>query len=79
MKSAIYVIIRNIGNGCIFSFGVDYATALCRKLLDSGEVFGLHIYTLNLETASIQILKNLGKLYCTAENISLLEYLAGLF
>ena len=46
----------------MFSFGVDYATAMCKKLLDSDKVHGLHMYTLNLEIATIQILKNLGTL-----------------
>jgi len=33
---------------------------MCRTLLQSGEVPGFHMYTLNLETATIQVLKNLG-------------------
>ncbi|XP_076802588.1 methylenetetrahydrofolate reductase (NADPH)-like [Clavelina lepadiformis] len=47
-------------DAAIRNFGIDHATDLCRKLLDSGKVHGLHMYTLNLETATVQILKNLG-------------------
>merc|ERR1712203_1255418 len=30
-------------------FGIDYTTKLCKSLLESGLVPGLHFYTLNLE------------------------------
>ena len=33
---------------------------MCKKLMDSGCVSGLHFYTLNREVATIQILKRLG-------------------
>jgi len=51
-------------DAAIKKFGVDYCTQVCKTLLDSGIVPGLHMYTLNLEAATIQILKNLG-LWCT--------------
>jgi len=51
-------------DAAIKKFGVDYCTKVCKTLLDSGIVPGLHMYTLNLETATIQVLKNLG-LWCT--------------
>lgn len=41
-------------------FGIDFATDLCRKILNSGTSYGLHFYTLNREVASLTILKNLG-------------------
>ena len=36
---------------------------LCKELMESGAVNGLHFYTLNREVATIQILKRLG-LWC---------------
>lgn len=30
-------------------FGIDFATELCRQILDSGTTYGLHFYTLNRE------------------------------
>ncbi|XP_078490239.1 methylenetetrahydrofolate reductase (NADPH) [Ciona intestinalis] len=50
-------------DAAIRKYGIDLATDMCRTLLNSGKVHGLHMYTLNLETATIQILKNLG-LWC---------------
>nr|XP_039248684.1 methylenetetrahydrofolate reductase-like [Styela clava] len=47
-------------DAAIRNFGIDYATDMCRELLNSGEVWGFHMYTLNLETATISILENLG-------------------
>ena len=44
----------------IRNFGVDLAYGMCKTLLDSGNVNGLHFYTLNREVATIQILKRLG-------------------
>ena len=41
------------------AYGVDLATQMCRRLLDAGTP-GLHMYTLNLETAAVGILENLG-------------------
>ena len=44
----------------IKNYGVDLATEMCKTLLSSGEIQGLHFYTLNREVATIQILKKLG-------------------
>ena len=44
----------------IRNFGVQACLDLCRALLDSGKVHGLHFYTLNREFATIEILKKLG-------------------
>ena len=30
-------------------FGIDFATNICRAILDSGSSYGLHFYTLNRE------------------------------
>lgn len=58
VKNAIEPIKDN--DAAIRNYGVHYATELCRDLLNSGSVYGLHMYTLNLETATIKILENLG-------------------
>jgi len=42
------------------NYGIHQGTEMCRKLLDSGLVHGLHFYTLNREVGTEQILKNLG-------------------
>lgn len=39
----------------IRNFGVDQATTMCRELLDSGRVHGVHFYTLNREVATIEV------------------------
>ncbi|CAF1203890.1 unnamed protein product [Rotaria sordida] len=44
----------------IRNFGVQTCLDLCRTLLESGKVDGLHFYTLNREFATIEILKKLG-------------------
>ena len=44
----------------IRKFGVDICLDLCRALLKSGKIHGLHFYTLNREFATIEILKKLG-------------------
>ncbi|XP_033730545.1 methylenetetrahydrofolate reductase-like [Pecten maximus] len=44
----------------IRNYGVEQAVQMSRDLLNSGEVYGLHIYTLNREVATIEILKRLG-------------------
>ena len=41
-------------------YGIDHGTEMCRQLLNSGLVGGLHFYTLNREFATNQILRNLG-------------------
>jgi len=44
----------------IRKYGVYQATQMCKDLLNSGMVNGLHFYTLNKEIATISILKNIG-------------------
>jgi len=44
----------------IRKFGVDFAVDMCKQLLASDEVPGIHVYTLNREIASKEILKRLG-------------------
>ncbi|XP_078281428.1 methylenetetrahydrofolate reductase (NADPH) isoform X2 [Rhinoraja longicauda] len=44
----------------IRNYGIDLATDMCRVLLKSGLVPGLHFYTLNREVATVEILKRLG-------------------
>jgi methylenetetrahydrofolate reductase (NADPH) len=39
--------------------GVEYATALCRELLDGGAP-GLHFYTMNRAAATLEVCANLG-------------------
>jgi methylenetetrahydrofolate reductase (NADPH) len=41
-------------------FGIDQGTAMCRRILESGNVHGLHMYTLNQERGAVAILENLG-------------------
>lgn len=41
-------------------FGVKYASKMCQEILESKCTLGLHFYTLNRETAMIEILQNLG-------------------
>ena len=41
-------------------YGIEKSIKLCRELLDSGVVHGLHFYTLNREVASTEILRGLG-------------------
>lgn len=40
-------------------YGIESAVQLCKDLLDSGKVFGLHFYTLNREVAVTDILRKL--------------------
>ena len=41
----------------IRSYGVDYTVKMVNELLNSGEVPGVHFYTLNREVATIEVLK----------------------
>ncbi|MEE6485240.1 hypothetical protein FKM82_014221 [Ascaphus truei] len=47
-------------DAAIRNYGIDLAVAMCREILDSGLVHGLHFYTLNREVATIEVLKRLG-------------------
>ncbi|KAM9299174.1 methylenetetrahydrofolate reductase (NADPH) [Gastrophryne carolinensis] len=47
-------------DAAIRNYGIDLAVSMCRELLDSGLVHGLHFYTLNREVATIDVLKRLG-------------------
>jgi len=40
-------------------YGIEYATAQCRELLDSG-VTGLHFYTLNKSRSTVEVVRRLG-------------------
>lgn len=47
------------------AYGVHLGTEMCRKILASGLVPGLHMYSLNLEKAVVGILTNLGLIHDT--------------
>lgn len=47
-------------DAAIRNYGVELAVYMCRELLDSGLVHGLHFYTLNREVATTEVLKCLG-------------------
>ncbi|XP_051029523.1 methylenetetrahydrofolate reductase (NADPH) isoform X1 [Phodopus roborovskii] len=47
-------------DAAIRNYGIELAVSLCRELLDSGLVPGLHFYTLNREVATTEVLKQLG-------------------
>ena len=38
------------------AFGIDNATQMCRRILDSG-ICSLHLYTLNMERSALAILQ----------------------
>ncbi|XP_074626835.1 methylenetetrahydrofolate reductase (NADPH)-like isoform X1 [Acropora palmata] len=44
----------------VMNYGIKYAAQMCKELLDSGHVHGLHFYTLNREMSVSEILKKLG-------------------
>lgn len=54
-------------DAAIKAFGVEYATKMCKELLDGG-VPGLHFYTLNREVVTEKILQNLGFAASTASS-----------
>ncbi|XP_071805205.1 methylenetetrahydrofolate reductase (NADPH)-like [Asterias amurensis] len=47
-------------DAAIRNYGIHQAVTMCKEMFESGEVHGLHIYTLNREVATIEILKQLG-------------------
>ncbi|KAI2661259.1 Methylenetetrahydrofolate reductase [Labeo rohita] len=47
-------------DAAIRSYGIQQAVEMCKVLLASGEVPGLHFYTLNREVATIEVLRQLG-------------------
>jgi len=52
------------------NYGIDSSVEMCKELLNSGMVHGLHFYTLNREIATIEILKRLG-MWCQEPRRSL--------
>lgn len=47
-------------DAAIRNYGIQQALEMCRQLLDSGRVPGLHFYTLNREVATMEVLRQLG-------------------
>ncbi|XP_041802288.1 methylenetetrahydrofolate reductase [Chelmon rostratus] len=47
-------------DAAIRNYGIQQAVEMCRVLLDSGKVPGLHFYTLNREVATMEVLRQLG-------------------
>ncbi|KAF4070595.1 hypothetical protein AMELA_G00287190 [Ameiurus melas] len=47
-------------DAAIRNYGVQQAVEMCKVLLNSGEVPGLHFYTLNREVATTEVLRQLG-------------------
>lgn len=47
-------------DAAIRNYGIEQAVGMCRVLLESGEVPGLHFYTLNREVATMEVLRQLG-------------------
>ncbi|XP_038145474.1 methylenetetrahydrofolate reductase isoform X1 [Cyprinodon tularosa] len=47
-------------DAAIRNYGIHQAVGMCRELLDSGKVPGLHFYTLNREVATMEVLRQLG-------------------
>ncbi|XP_078026480.1 methylenetetrahydrofolate reductase (NADPH) isoform X2 [Epinephelus lanceolatus] len=47
-------------DAAIRNYGIQQAVEMCRVLLDSGMVPGLHFYTLNREVATMEVLRQLG-------------------
>ena len=50
-------------DAAIREFGIQTTYDLCKDLLSSGVVWGLHFYTLNREVAVTEVLKKLGNLF----------------
>uniref|UniRef100_A0AAQ5ZYG3 Methylenetetrahydrofolate reductase (NADPH) n=1 Tax=Amphiprion ocellaris TaxID=80972 RepID=A0AAQ5ZYG3_AMPOC len=47
-------------DAAIRNYGIQQAVEMCRVLLESGKVPGLHFYTLNREVATMEVLRQLG-------------------
>lgn len=47
-------------DAAIRNYGIQQAVEMCKVLLASGEVSGLHFYTLNREVATMEVLRQLG-------------------
>lgn len=47
-------------DAAIRNYGIQHAVGMCRVLLESGDMPGLHFYTLNREVATLEVLKQLG-------------------
>lgn len=46
-------------DAAIRNYGIHQAVEMCKVLLSSGEVPGLHFYTLNREVATVEVLRQL--------------------
>lgn len=47
-------------DAAIRNYGIHQAVEMCKVLLSTGDVPGLHFYTLNREVATIEVLRQLG-------------------
>nr|XP_046222215.1 methylenetetrahydrofolate reductase-like [Oncorhynchus gorbuscha]XP_046222216.1 methylenetetrahydrofolate reductase-like [Oncorhynchus gorbuscha] len=47
-------------DAAIRNYGIEQTVGMCRVLLESGNVPGLHFYTLNREVATMEVLRQLG-------------------
>uniref|UniRef100_A0A674ANI7 Methylenetetrahydrofolate reductase (NADPH) n=2 Tax=Salmo trutta TaxID=8032 RepID=A0A674ANI7_SALTR len=47
-------------DAAIRNYGIEQTVGMCRVLLESGNVLGLHFYTLNREVATMEVLRQLG-------------------
>ncbi|CAH3157882.1 unnamed protein product [Porites evermanni] len=54
----------------VINYGIKYAAEMCKQLLESGQIHGLHLYTLNRETSVSEILKKLCIYHMTDEQDS---------
>jgi len=60
MKAKVEELKGDDKKAAFIEYGLDYITELCKKLVDSGLVPGLHFYSLNQSERTFQLLKKLG-------------------